>query len=237
MRLCPSCGQKTFQAMPTGNNPSSGQPPQQPARKPSSGSPSSIQRQGPLIPTTQASHFPTSFEPAGHFNRLVAALIDSALVALGAGVPIGVAYAILGNKEAVGSPNPLMVVMILASLIVPYVYYTILHGSARKATVGKKVMGLILVTTQGEQLTKLKAFIRIILTALLPVAGIALLGVSALGVATRWHETLHESIGVALGLGFLAVYVGPFVTVLFNPRRQTFFDMLCGTCVIKNPVP
>ena len=223
--------------MPTGNNPNSGQPPQQPARKPSSGSSPPIQHHGPIIPTAQAPYFPTSFEPAGHFNRLVAALIDSALVALGAGVPIGVAYAILGNKEAVGSPNPLMVLMIFASLIVPYVYYTALHGSARKATVGKNVMGLILVTAQGEQLTKLKAFIRIILTALLPVAGIALLGVSALGVATRWHETLHESIGVALGLGFLAVYLGPFVTVYFNPRRQTFFDMLCGTCVIKKPAP
>jgi len=237
MKLCPSCGQKVFQSMPIGNNASAAARSKQRATHLTSGTQSPTQNNSSLIAKTQAPQLSIGFEPAGHLKRLLAALIDSALVALIAGVPIGVAYAILGNKEAADSPNPLMVVMILASLIVPYVYYTVLHGSGRQATVGKNVMGLILVTTHGEQLTKLKAFIRIILTALLPVAGIALLGVSALGVATRWHETLYESIGVALGLGFLAVYVGPFITVFFNPRRQTFFDMLCGTCVIKKPVP
>lgn len=240
MKLCPSCGQKNFQAAPPNlsitvqtslANRSIGSPANQHTQHVSSAAP--VINAPASIQSGQQN--PLAFTPAPYHKRLGAALIDVFIVTVATGIPIGVGYAALGSPSKDQSLDPLMIVMILASLFIPYLYYSLLHSSQEMATIGKRAMSLVVVTNQGERLTRLQAFIRIILTALLPIAGFILLVISAAGLATRFNEGLHESIGVALVLGLILIYVAPFMTVFFNKRRQTLFDMLCGTSVICKP--
>ena len=237
MRVCPNCGNKTFGSTPPSPpiaaiSPNVLAPPSQQT----SSIGAALRSKGQAFSATGYAGA-TKFEPAGHLKRVLAAMIDALIIGFITAIPIGSAYAILSPRGAENGANPVMIVMILASIVIPYVYHTLMHGSSRRATLGKQAMGLILVTVQGEQLTKVQAFIRIILTALLPVGGLLLLGLSAAGLAVQYKTEMHEAIGIAVALGALAIYIGPFITVFFNNRRQTLFDMICKTCVIKNPTP
>ena len=238
MRMCPNCGNRTFSDAPpttAGARAKSGAPqgglgsnggghqPRFPAGMPNS--------------TGNASTHVTNFEPAGHWKRLFASIIDAALISVISSVPVALSYGAIGARNPDAGPNLLVIVMVMLSFVIPYAYYTVLHGSSRKATFGKQAMGLWLVTVQGEQLTKIQAFIRILITALLPIGGIILLGLSAAGMVHQYKDDLQDSIVIAILIGVLLVYVVPFALVFFNPKRQTLFDMICKTCVINRPVP
>jgi uncharacterized RDD family membrane protein YckC len=219
MRMCPSCGGRAFS--PT--------PPLSPAATSSPSIPqSSVFHTGNQKPSAINTN---SLAPAGHWPRLIAAVIDAVIVSLLAGVPSGLAIAFAASGS--GGWSLVNVVLILVSIIAPYAYFTILHSSPRRATFGKSAMGLVLVTVQGEKLSRVQAFIRILLVALVPLIGILLFTLSITGIATQAKTGLGDSIAIALILGFLVVYLGPFLMVFFNPNRQTLFDVICKTCVVK----
>ena len=218
MRICPSCGSRQFS--PT--------PPVIAASTPVAPTPATALQK----PTPQ-----TKFAPAGHWQRFLAFVMDSFIVLFLAGIPLALSYLFsLPKKEEMGI-NIISVLLVLGSMVVPYLYYTVMHGSPRRATYGKSALGLILVTVQGEQLSKTQAFVRVVLTALVPVCGLLLLGLSAAGIAMQYKEELQASLVVAVTLGVGAVYLGPFLTMFFNARHQTLFDLICKTCVIKNSKP
>lgn len=237
MRVCPNCGNKGF--VPSKPSTSTvginGGANQNGFNQPGA----SVHPTKSSMPNTSGNAMPyvTHFEPAGHWKRLFASLIDATLVSVLSGIPVALSYGAIGAREPNAGPNLLVISMLILSFVVPYAYYTMLHGSSRKATLGKQLMGLWLVTAQGEQLTKIQAFIRILTTALLPIAGLILLGLSAAGMIHQYKNDLQDSIVVAILIGALAVYIVPFALVFFNPRRQTLFDMICKTCVINKPIP
>lgn len=249
LRICPYCGHRSFQPNPLKPSPSkmhsatklhlsggfkSGavQTPQQSNLR----NAGSLPHQSKFASATFQSQPVASFTPAAHHKRAFAAAIDFGVVGFGSAIPVGAAYVLVGGGGANDlGLNPFLIVAILLSMTMPYVYFTLMHSSEAMATIGKQSMGLIVITTQGEKLSRLQAFIRIIITALLPIAGLLLLVVAAAGLASRFNEGLHASIGVATAIGLLLVYFGPFCTVFFNSRHQTFFDMVCKTCVINKP--
>jgi len=237
MRVCPNCGNRTFLNSPpsTANSGNNG------GATTTGLNPSGfrVHQTQPISPNVSknGNPFVTVFEPAGHWKRLFASLIDAILVSVISGIPIALSYGAIGAREPTAGPNLLVILMVMLSFVTPYAYYTALHGSSRKATLGKQIMGLWLITVQGEQLTKIQAFIRILTTALLPIAGLILLGLSAAGMIHQYKHDLQDSIVIAILIGALAVYIVPFALVFFNPRRQTLFDMICKTCVINRPIP
>jgi uncharacterized RDD family membrane protein YckC len=233
MRVCPSCGSKNLAPTPPVKATHTSPTPITQTNTPSVGI---LTAQAPLsVPTSTAATLVN--EPASHMRRFFASVIDALIVGFGTGLLAGLAYLIELPTKGGSGLNPVVILMLLASLLVPYVYFTVLHGSDRRATIGKQVMGLALVTTQGEQVSKAIAFARIMLTALLPIAGLMVIGLSAAGMAIQYKEEIHSAIGAALVLAILIIYIAPFATVFFNNRHQTFFDMICKTCVIKNPNP
>jgi len=239
MRMCPNCGNRAFSDSPPstvsgGLKSIASQSGFNPAR---SNSHQTRSQSGMPNPSGTASIYLTQFEPAGHWKRISASVIDAVLISVISGVPIALSYGAIGARNPDAGPNLLVIVMVMLSFVIPYAYYTVLHGSPRKATFGKQAMGLWLVTVQGEQLTKIQAFIRILITALLPIGGIILLGLSAAGMVHQYKDDLQDSIVIAILIGVLLVYVVPFALVFFNPKRQTLFDMICKTCVINRPVP
>lgn len=239
MRMCPNCGNRAFSDSPpstVSGSPKSGS--SQSGFNPAGGNSQQTRSQSGVPNSSGATRtYVTQFEPAGHWNRIFASVIDAVLISVISGIPVALSYGAIGARNPDAGPNLLVIVMVILSFVIPYAYYTILHGSPKKATFGKQAMGLVLVTVQGEQLTKIQAFIRILITALLPIGGIILLGLSAAGMVHQYKDELQDSIVIAILIGVMLVYVVPFALVFFNPKRQTLFDMICKTCVINKPLP
>ncbi len=239
MKLCPNCGNRTFvdsSPLSIGGATKSGVI-QSGGNQLGSNSHQTPSVLSPALGNTNTNAYTAQFNPAGYWKRFFASVIDAGLVSVLSGIPVALSYGAIGSRNPNSGPNFLVILMVMLTLVIPYAYYTLLHGSPRKATFGKQAMGLWLVTVQGEQLTKIQALIRILTTALLPIAGVILLGLSAAGMAHQYQDNLQDSIVIAILIGVLLVYVVPFALVFFNPRRQTLFDMICKTCVISKPIP
>lgn len=223
MRLCPSCGNRSFSPAPP--NPAStvasagGSSPISAAPIPGPGSPP------PISQTLQ-------FTPAGHWRRLFAYLLDYTIISVAAGVIGAIAgFVEVRNQSAQGAFSGGALVLLGAAL--PFIYFTILHSRPSGATYGKAAMGLRVVTVGGERLTPIQAFTRCLLTLLVPVAGWILVGVAAAGSLGPDIDVLKRAGTATLGIGVLAISFGPYLTVFFNQQRQTLFDLICKTCVIR----
>jgi uncharacterized RDD family membrane protein YckC len=223
MRMCPACGNKAFQ-------PSA---PTQPSATAGATSTTLTTQHSNSSPAGPMGAPGLTFEPAGNGVRLVAYIIDYVLITLMAAILGGLAGAVgVGSSHATGSVSG--GVLLLASVAVPFVYFTVMHARENGATVGKAAMKLRLVTVAGERLTRTQAFVRCLLTLLIPVAGWLLVGVTAAGTMSSDVQGV-QTVGLsALAIGVIAISVGPYLTVFFNRQHQTLFDMICKTCVIKH---
>lgn len=223
MRMCPACGAKEFDASPpvlSHNTQSTSAPIAAPS--------TSL----PLNSFNPSSGQLSVLIPAALGSRLVAALIDLVILAILQAIPVTIAYLLtltIKNQEY----SVLMVIAVLAAFVVPFVYHTVMPASQLRATYGKKWMGLKLVTIQGERLTKAQAFIRVLLTMVIPVSGLIAVSLSFGGMAANFKEELAASAGIALVLAIPLIIWGPYLTVFFNPLKQTLFDMIVKTIVVK----
>jgi uncharacterized RDD family membrane protein YckC len=227
MRICPSCGNRSFSPSPP--NPTSlpptgsGAPP-----APSTPAPSQIAQQVSQHTSYQAAWF----TPAGHWKRLLAYIIDYLILGFAAGVIGGIAGLVgVGNQSVQGAFSGGVLLLIGAAL--PFIYFTILHSRPSGASWGKAAMRLRVVTVGGERLAPIHAFTRCLLTLLVPVAGWIVVGFTAAGTLGSDMAALQGVGTVALIIGVLAIAFGPYLTVFFNPQRQTLFDLICKTCVIR----
>jgi uncharacterized RDD family membrane protein YckC len=218
MRMCPSCGAKDFDlAPPNAQSASSAQ------ISASTGGPQSWG-------TTQGTL--TALLPGPLWARFFAYLIDTLIVVVATAVPIGLAFSL----EQASRSSGVSFIVVIAALFAygfPFVYYTVMPASTRQATFGKSALGLKLVTVSGERLTKMQAFLRVLLTLLLPLGGIIAITLSFSGMALGYKEELASSFGVAWFLAIPIVLWGPYVTAFFNPQKQTLIDMIVKTIVVK----
>lgn len=81
-------------------------------------------------------------EYAGFWNRFVAIVIDSVLLAI-----VGIITNILFNENAAG----------FVGFLVGWLYFAGLESSARQATIGKSAMGLVVTDTNGNRISFLRA--------------------------------------------------------------------------------
>jgi uncharacterized RDD family membrane protein YckC len=173
-----------------------------------------------------------NFAPAPLGPRFLAFIIDSVTVSIMASLPILFAYLItLPFKEH--SFNPLASFGVLASFVAPYIYYTVLHAAPYSATLGKKWMGIKVVNVSGELLTRMQAFLRIMVTLLLPIAGGVAVAISLGSMAMTYKDAMQDSIILAIVLALPLVVLGPYLLIFFNPLKQSLFDILMKTIVIK----
>jgi uncharacterized RDD family membrane protein YckC len=186
----------------------------------------------PLQPSPGQSFSPSKFVPAGHWRRFFALLIDTVVLTIGIGLIYGlVALTTLGGS--IGKPSGLAgALLLLMTLALPHIYFTMLHSSDGGATWGKGAMGIKVTTLGGEKLTKTQAFVRALLTLVIPMGGYVALGISMAGVLTIENEDLKQSAMIAAGIGIIVIGYGPYLAVFFNKQRQTLFDMICKTCVV-----
>ncbi|MCK5945101.1 MAG: RDD family protein [Planctomycetes bacterium] len=106
---------------------------------------------------------------AGPFARLLAYLVDWLLFAVWAGAATAVALLAGGGDGEHWTTDPWRSQLYGALITtIPFAaYLTLCEGSARGATVGKRLLGLRVVTARGERLPRLRALART-LVKLLP---------------------------------------------------------------------
>jgi uncharacterized RDD family membrane protein YckC len=225
LKMCPNCGSKNIdsQIPPPKNNI------QQVNATPISSS--SITINSTPNSTTNAKQA-SNFSPAPLGPRFLAFVIDTIAVSIVASLPILFAYLMtLPFKE--DAVNPLAAFGVLASFVAPYVYYTVMHAAPYSATLGKRWMGIKVVNLSGEMLTRMQAFLRVMVTLLLPIAGGVAVALSLGSMAMTYKDAMHESIILAIVLALPLVVLGPYLFIYFNPLKQSLFDILMKTIVIK----
>jgi uncharacterized RDD family membrane protein YckC len=225
LKMCPSCGSKNIDSqMP------------QPKGTIQQVTSSTINSSASTINSTPASTVNsgqgTNFAPAPLGPRFLAFVIDTIAVSIAGSLPILFSYLItLPFKE--DAINPLAALGVLASFAAPYIYYTAMHATPYCATLGKRLMNIKIINTSGVGLTKMEAFLRVILTLLLPITG-GLAVILTLGsMAMTYKEAMQDSIILAIVLALPFVFLGPYLLILFNPLKQSLFDVIMKTIVIK----
>jgi len=97
--------------------------------------------------------------PGGFWLRIAAAMIDGVIVGIPTVivlcVPAMVAH-FTGDKNQ-GLVDSAVVLATVAVLVGNWLYFSLLESSARGATLGKRALGLRVVTSQGRRLTFLNA--------------------------------------------------------------------------------
>ncbi len=121
-------------------------------------------------------------EYAGFWNRFVAIVIDSVLLAI-----VGIITNILFNENAAG----------FVGFLVGWLYFAGLESSARQATIGKSAMGLVVTDTNGNRISFLRATGRYfgkILSALILLIGYIM------AAFTARKQVLHDILASTLVL-------------------------------------
>jgi uncharacterized RDD family membrane protein YckC len=119
--------------------------------------------------------------PGGFWIRFVAYIIDSFIVTIAAIAIVGIfiAVVLLADESIDGSEDSLfiagsIVVVVLALLVINWLYEALMTSSPRGATLGKLALGLRIVRADGAQLSFGRAtarhFLKVMITPLVPLA-------------------------------------------------------------------
>ncbi|MEA2849239.1 MAG: hypothetical protein QOG78_4520 [Rhodospirillaceae bacterium] len=117
--------------------------------------------------------------PGGFWIRFVAYLLDAFIMTIAAVVGIFIAVILLVDESIDDSKDsPVIIgsviVMVLALLVINWLYEALMTSSPRGATLGKQALGLRIVRANGAQLSFGRAtarhFLKIMITPLVPFA-------------------------------------------------------------------
>ena len=118
-----------------------------------------------------------SGRPGGFWIRFVAYLLDAFIVSIAAGIFIAI---VLLSDESIDDSNDSFfiigstIVMVLALIVINWLYEALMTSSPRGATLGKQALGLRIVRADGAQLSFGRAtarhFLKVMITPLVPLA-------------------------------------------------------------------
>jgi uncharacterized RDD family membrane protein YckC len=86
---------------------------------------------------------------AGFWRRFAAAFIDGIILSIPIGIIVGIVIAM--NSQA------LLSLVNVLSLIIQIAYFAVMESSEAQATIGKRVMGIIVTDSQGGRISTMRA--------------------------------------------------------------------------------
>lgn len=218
MRICPQCGGRNFsssaQADPENIDPSPNQ--------------TTNQMSGTL--NSDFDNSASIGNPAKHLPRLIAAIIDSVL-SQGAVYVAALALSLFGAPQ---TPEAIFAIYFILGLIISTLYYSLQHSSKSQATVGKRLMGLKLITLKGERVSLGLSVLRIILPGIIFIAGTALFAIIAtpMVLLAEGAPDLQAGAISAFVVIYLVLIFVPLLMVFGNAAHRTLYDIICNTRVI-----
>jgi uncharacterized RDD family membrane protein YckC len=164
----------------------------------------------PVAPSTVM--LPAAY--AGFWLRVVAYLIDSAIMGVAFGAIVGIMFATVGMRFFRGfapglydqAPNPMMpaavlgVILVLLpfTIVITWIYFAAMESSAHQGTLGKMALGLFVTDSHGRRISFGRAtgrFFAKFITGLIPF----LIGYIMAGF-TEKRQALHDMIAGCLVL-------------------------------------
>lgn len=166
-------------------------------------------------------------------RRLAAYLIDSLVLLVGVLVTQGLIYALglnpIANRMAIGESfmGWQLHVWVFATVSMPFwIYYAVMHSSAGQATLGKRWMGLRVVTMAGQRIGFGQALARAIVM-LLPFEWNHIV-IMQLGPQASSPPTSLFWMGIALTWVLIVLYLG---LMFLTPHHQSVHDLAAKTHV------
>jgi len=207
MRICPSCGNRSFG-------------PTQPRPQPK--------------PQPQPIPYPlTGLTSAGNGSRIIAYFIDL-LIVMAVGIVSLIPFSLLTSAVAGDAKIWMGGLFWIFWFLIPVFYFTYFHSSKFQATFGKRAVDIVIVTLDGNRLSAAQSFIRALTPLLITILGYLALFVGVGGTALIFRgEGGPTLIGLFAFVGIVVVWLGPFITVFFNTKRQTVIDIVCKTRVVQ----
>ncbi len=156
------------------------------------------------------------YECASIFKRMLAYLIDNFICS---SIVIYIYIMISVDK-----PNYAIMHFVI---LVPVIYFTLMHSSSWQATIGQKILRIRLISLRGDgKISGWLAFDRTISQFLMPVASIALF------LFTRDFGFPIEPVEVIVNI-FRIVVLYWYAVALFNKENETVHDLIFKTRVVN----
>ena len=139
---------------------------------------------------------------------------------------------LIGNPQ---TPEAIFALYFILGMIIQTLYYSLQHSSTSQATVGKRLMGLKLITFTGERVSLGLAVLRIILLSVIFISGTAIFAAMATPMVLLAEGAPELQIGAmsAFFVIYLVLIFVPFLMVFGNAAHKTLFDIICKTRVIE----
>lgn len=137
------------------------------------------------------------------------------------------------SSGAISYSLSLIFISVLIFITIGCFYYTLMNMSSWKTTIGGKLTGFYTVTNKNEKISLHRGFVRYFLS-ILPwfLACFLTIKIFALFISGQNIEIVtQESHNILVFTGIL--YVTWYDLVLFNSKKKTVYDLICGTVVIK----
>lgn len=218
MRICPQCGGRNFsRAAPA-------------SRKSPDSSSSQLSNLMPGTPSLDLHISTLDGNSAKHLPRFIAAIIDSVL-SQGALYIAALVLSLISNPQ---TPEAILALYFFLGLIISTLYYSLQHSSKSQATVGKRLMGLKLITLTGERVSPGLAVLRAILPSIIFVSGtaiFALIVTPMLLLAEGAPELQIGAMSAFLVIYLILIFV-PLLMIFGNVAHKSLFDIICKTRVI-----
>jgi uncharacterized RDD family membrane protein YckC len=157
------------------------------------------------------------------FSRRLAALLIDAIILVGvvAGLVFlpGAIWVLLGR-----SSEPVTVSAFVFGSLLFVTYFPLMESSAKRATLGKLLLGIEVTDARGKRIGFRAALIRTL------GKGIPLILLVAFAESIGCLTPFSESVGVLILIPLLVAFLW-CLTMWFTPRRQAAHDLVAGSVV------
>lgn len=175
------------------------------------------------------------FQYGGLVKRFKAFAYDYLIIFVYIVVLAGVNYVVILVGGTLDKVSPLFESVVVKdiiaflTLILPVIlYFTLQESSPRQATWGKRKVGLLVVDSNGERLSRWKALLRSIIKFLpWQIAHTSIYQLSAMGFGNKL--SINSQIGFVLTYLLAGIYV---ISILTTKKHRTLYDIAAGSCVI-----
>jgi uncharacterized RDD family membrane protein YckC len=176
------------------------------------------------------------YEPAANAKRFGAATIDLTLIW---GIVFCLNFILIILFDFKLEDAGYVKTSMLISMIVPSLYFSLQHSGIGQATIGKRLLGLKIITDMGDRISFGLALWRSILPSII---FISITMVYFLLVAVAWlpatfifqtNQATSDFAVATLVILYVMLIFLPTALLFFNRKRKTLYDVICATRVVE----
>jgi uncharacterized RDD family membrane protein YckC len=172
----------------------------------------------------------TTTRYAGINKRLVAFLIDEILLTFILFFAFGKAPTTLNDSKAI---MYYFLKTLIGLPLIGWIYFAGMESSSIQATLGKKVLGIIVTTTKDNKISFGRATARHFAKSIFALVWIAAVFIGAMAQSTGGNQSPYWGVAALVGIIGLLILVIGYLMVAFTPEKQALHDII-SKCLVVN---